>query len=250
MARAAFVTGASSGLGRGLAVRLARAGWNVGLAARRAGELEVTASSVRAHGADAAVLPCDVADREAVRAAVARCTERLGPVDLLVANAGVGATTRAGTLDGQEVARVIQVNFLGTVYAVEAVLPAMLARGRGQIAGVSSLAAFRGLPGRAAYSASKAAQVNFLESLRNEVRRSGVLVTVITPGFVDTALTGTSQHPRPFLLDVDDAVERMYRAIRDGRRTCAFPFPLTWLATAGRVLPASVFDRLSVHFRR
>ena len=169
----ALVTGASSGIGRGLAVRLARDGYSVGLAARRTERLREVVGTIEKHGAAASAHGCDVADPEQVRAAVSACRLALGPVDLLVANAGVGARARVEDLDGEDVRRLMQVNFMGAVYMVEEVLPEMLRRGSGHLVAVASLAGFNGLPERAAYSASKGAMINFFESLRMDLASEG-----------------------------------------------------------------------------
>lgn len=250
MSDVAFLTGASSGLGRALALRLAGRGYALGLAARRRERLEEVAAEIRAAGGEAEALPCDVSEREDVLAAVARCGERLGPPALLVANAGVSENTDVRQLDGREVERVMRVNFLGAVWAVEAVLPGMLERGRGHLVGVSSLAGFGGLPLTSAYSASKAALSNFFEGLRIDLRDSGVDVTVIHPGYVRTPMTERNRFPMPFLMELDDAVDRMERAIVERRRSVAFPWPLAALARVGRLFPRGLYDRVAGGMQR
>jgi short-subunit dehydrogenase len=245
-----LVTGASSGIGRGLAVRLAREGYAVGLLARRLEALQEVEGEILSVGMTATVLPCDVSDRERVHAAVRACEERLGPVDLLVTNAGQSEMTRVEDLDGSEVERLLKVNFLGAVYAVEAVLPGMRSRGSGQLVAVSSLTGFGGLPKTAAYSASKAAMNNFFESLRIDLRGSGVRVTVVKPGYVRTPLTGRNLHAMPFLVELDDAVDRIFRAIRSGRREVRFPWPLATLVWLGQIFPRKLYDWLAAKKKR
>ena len=246
----AFVTGSSSGIGAGLARRLARAGYAVGLAARRADRLEALAAEIERAGGRACVCPCDVSARDDVRAAIRRAEDDLGAVDLLVANAGVSERTYVESLDGRDVERVMKVNFLGAVYAVEAVLPAMLARGSGHLVAVGSITGYGGLPMTAAYSASKGALHNFFESLRIDLRRSGVAVTVVTPGYVRTEMTARNLHPMPFLVDLDDAVERIYTAIAGRRRLLSFPAPLAAVARFAAVLPAAWYDRVAGRVKR
>lgn len=250
MSQVAFVTGASSGLGEGIARRLAREGWAVGLAARRHQRLRALAAELVGSGGRAAVCRCDVADRDQVLDAVARAERELGPVELLVANAGVSERTYVESLDSKSVERMVRVNILGAVYAVEAVLPGMLERGSGHLVAIGSLAGYRGLPMSAGYSATKGALANFFESLRIDLARTGVAVTLVTPGYVDTPQTRTNVHPMPYLLDLEDAVERIWRAIARRRRTCAFPAPLALAARLGRILPAAVYDRLAGRVRR
>jgi len=244
-----FITGASSGLGRGLAVRLSNDGYKIGLSARREAALAEAAAEIEAAGGTAAVFPCvfpcDVGNREAVSAAVRACEEEYGPVDLLLANAGVSINTRVDAFDAGEVERVLRTNLLGAVYATEAVLPGMLARGRGHIVAVSSVAGFGGLPMSAAYSASKAGMTTFFESLRIDLRGSGVDVTVINPGFVKTPLTAHNRHPMPFLMELEPAVERMARAIRGRKKSLSFPWQLAGVVWVARLLPRWAYDWLA-----
>ncbi len=245
MTGVALVTGASSGLGRGLSLRLARDGWAVAGAARRRAALETLVTEIEAEGGRALALPLDVTDRDAVHDAVARCARVLGPVDLLVANAGVAGITRPDELDAREVEKIHRVNFLGAVYPVEALLPEMLRRDRGHLVAMSSLAGFNGLPLTAAYSASKAAMTNFFESLRIDLWDRGVDVTVITPGYVRTPMTEERSHGMPFLVELDDAVDRMARAIESRRAHAAFPWPLAALTWCARVFPRPFYDWLA-----
>jgi len=239
----AVVTGASSGLGRGLALRLAEDGYAVGLLARRLDRLTSLAEQIGQAGGRALAVKCDVSRRGEALEAVATCVETLGAVDLLVANAGVSGNTRftrPGFADHVE--RVMAVNFLGAVYAVEAVLPSMLERDRGQIVAIGSLAGFRGLPLSAAYSASKGAMANFFESLRIDLYRTGVDVTLVRPGYVRTEMTDHNDHPMPFRLELDEGVDRIVKAIRARRRSVGFPWPLARLTWIGQIFPDAVYD--------
>ncbi len=240
-----LITGASTGLGKGLALRLARDGYAVGLVARRRELLEEVAGEIAAAGGRAGVYPCDVADRGAVLEAIRRCQAELGPVDLLIANAGISMNTRLDPFDVPAVERVIGINLLGSIFATEGVLPGMLRRGKGHVVAVASLAGFAGLPLSAAYSASKGGMINFFESLRLDLRGSGVDVTVLCPGFVKTPMTAHNRHPMPFLLELDDAVERMVRAIRKRRKSLAFPRRLAAIVWGARLLPRPLYDRIA-----
>ncbi|MGI8567130.1 MAG: SDR family NAD(P)-dependent oxidoreductase, partial [Pyrinomonadaceae bacterium] len=172
-----LITGASSGIGGALAVELGRRGAALGLFARRADELMKVAEEIERGGGKALVLPGDVRQSSEIENAAARLREQWGRIDVLVANSGVGIITPASELRADTVANVISVNTIGVVNSVAAVLPDMLARQRGHLVAISSLAAFRGLPKSAAYSASKAAVSTFFESLRVDLRGSGVDVT-------------------------------------------------------------------------
>lgn len=246
----AFVTGASSGIGRGLSVRLAQEGYTVGLAARREERLREVAGDIRDYGGAAVVLPCDVSDPTSIRRATSACRDQLGPIDLLVANAGVGARTPPESLSARQVEEVMAVNFFGAVHAVEAVLPEMLRRRSGHLVAVSSIAGFGGLPGRAAYSSSKAALATFFESLRVDLRGSGVAVTVISPGFVRTEMTVDDGRSRPLIMEVDAAVDRMIDAILDRRASLVFPRRLGAAVWAARVLPRRLYDLLALGARQ
>lgn len=248
--RVAFVTGASSGIGRGLALRLAADGYAVGVAARRVHRLDEVVEAIRGGGGRAVACPCDVTDRAEVGRAVARTVSELGPVDLLVANAGVSGTTDVRAFQAGGVEWVLRVNFLGAVYAVEAVLADMLDRNRGHLVAVGSLAGYNGIPRSAAYSASKAALHNFFESLRLDLRETGVDVTILTPGYIETELTARNDHPMPLLVDLDDALDRMMPAIRRRRALLAFPRPLSTLARVGQILPTWLFDALASRIPR
>lgn len=250
MTPVALVTGASSGLGRGIALRAAGDGFDVALLARREELLDEVAGEIRALGRRAAVLPCDVSERREVRAAVEGCHGELGAPELVVANAGVSETTRPEELRAEDVERLLRVNFLGAVYLVEAVLPGMLDADRGHLVAVSSLAGVGGLPLTAAYSASKGAMTNFFESLRIDLRSTGVDVTVVTPGYVRTPMTDRNRHPMPFLVELDDAVERIWGAIEDRRRLFAFPRPLSTLVWALQIAPRRFYDWLGSRVER
>jgi short-subunit dehydrogenase len=246
----AFVTGASSGIGRALALRLASQGYAVGLAARRTDLLGDVLRDVESAGGVGGAFACDVTDREQVHAAVRRCESQLGPVNLLIANAGVSEMTPPDPFDAADVERLMRVNFLGAVYAVEAALPGMLARRRGHLVAIGSLAGYGGLPLSGAYCASKAALRVFFESLRLDLRPRGIDVTLVTPGYVDTKLTRKNLHRMPFLVPEEEAVGRIVRAIHRRERLAAFPFPMSTLVRLGQVFPRSVYDALAGRLRR
>jgi short-subunit dehydrogenase len=240
-----LVTGASSGIGRALAVELGRRGARVGLTARRAEELLKVAEEVERAGGRALALPADVRDAERMKAVAERVRERWGGVDVLIANAGMSTTTFGARLDAAEAGDVISINVVGVVNSVAAVLPDMLARGRGQLVAISSLASYRGLPKSGAYSASKAAVSTFFESLRVDLRKLGIYVTVIHPGFIRTPMTANRKRKLPFLLEADDAACRILRAVERRARTYAFPWQLAGLVRMMRHLPNALYDRIA-----
>src|SRR5215204_2500593 len=243
--KVALVTGASSGIGRALALELGRRGARLGLTARRAEELLRLAEEVERAGGEALALPADVRDPEALKGVAESVRQRWGKVDVLVANAGMSSTTAATRLNAGEVGDVITVNVIGVVNSVAAVLPAMIERGSGHLVAISSLASYRGMPKSGAYSASKAAVSTFFESLRVDLRRSHIDVTTIHPGFIRTPLTAGRKKKLPFLLEPEDAACRIIRAVERRARTYAFPWQLASLVRVIRHIPGAVYDRLA-----
>ncbi len=243
--KAVLITGASSGIGSALAVELGRRGAALGLLARRAEALQEITRKIENAGGRALALPADVRDAEAVRAAADELRARFGRIDVLVANAGIGATTGAGDLRASEVANVININVLGAVNSVTAVLPEMIAQGSGHLVAISSLAAYRGLPKSGAYCASKAALSAFFESLRLDLRGTGLDVTIIHPGFIKTPLTEGRHAQMPFLMELGDAIKKIIRAIETRRRSYAFPWQLASIVRAGMLMPNPMYDRIA-----
>ena len=240
-----MITGASSGIGRGLALELSSRGAKVGLIARRADALNELVREIEAASGKAIALPADVMDAHSLGVAADRLRSTFGPIDVLVANAGVGATVDAAELKGSSVASVINVNVLGAANSVEAVVPEMVKRGSGQLVVISSLAAYRGLPKSAAYCASKAAVSAFFESLRLDLKPRGIDVTIIHPGFIKTPLTAGRDAQMPFLMELDDAVAKIVGAIEKRRKSYAFPWQLASIVRAGMVMPNFMYDWIS-----
>ncbi len=241
--RTVLITGASSGIGRALAVEYARGGASLALAARRADELEQTATAARAAGGSAVCIPLDVSDPDAVTAAVQRADRELGSLDVVIANAGRGDTKLATRMTWADVGPVFDVNARGAMATLVAAIPVMLAQQRGHLVGVTSLAGVRGLPTSAAYSASKAALSTFLESLRIDLRPTGIRVTDVQPGFVATPINMTAKYPMPFRWPVERAARHIVRRLERAPATIAFPWPLVLATRIGRVLPAWIYDR-------
>lgn len=240
-----LITGASSGIGAALAEEVGRYGARVGLMARRRPELDLIARAIEAGGGRALPLSADVADRDAVQAAVDELERVLGPVDVLVANAGIGGGGTAREMDVGGIERVFAVNFLGAVHAVAAVLPGMRTRRSGHLVAVSSLAGWRGLPGSVAYGPSKAALSRFCESLRVQLRPEGIRVTLVHPGFVKTPLTDKNEYPMPFMVPVERAARLIRRAVEQGKSELCFPWPMVLAARLLRIMPNSIFDRVA-----
>ena len=237
------ITGASSGIGSALAKELAKRGARVGVLARRQDYLQKLVDDVRATGGTVEAEPGDVTDRSGLRKAIETLETKLGPVDALIANAGVSFPSGADPVAVDDVEMMMRVNFLGVVHAFDAVLPGMLLRGVGQLVAISSLAAYKGLPGSAGYCASKAAVNTFCESLRIELGPRGVAVTAVCPGFIRTPMTAAQTNPMPFLMDADVAARRIADALL--RRPAVFNFPwlMSRLMRITRWLPDRVIRR-------
>jgi len=244
--RTVLLTGASSGIGEGIAMAIAAKGARIGLLARRVDLLEDLANRCIEAGGEAISLPVDVRDAAAVTNAAGRMCAAFGRIDMLIANAGIGgnnAETRE--LEPQAVRQLIEINLLGAANSVHSVLPTMLNAGTGHLVAISSLAGLRGLPKSAAYSASKAGMTAFFESVRLDVQHRGIDVTIIQPGFIKTPLTSGRENKMPFIMELDDSIPLFLRAIERRKKFAAFPWQLATIARAGKFMPAWLYDRIA-----
>ncbi len=241
-----FLTGASSGIGEAIAIELAGRGAVLGLFARRKELLNDLALRCVEAGGTARVFPGDVTNEAELAEAAENLRREFGRIDILIANAGIGGNNEAvRSLTPAAVKQVIDINLIGAVNSVAAVLPDMLARGDGHLVAISSLAGFRGLPRSAAYSASKAGMTAFFESVRLDVQDKGIAVTIIQPGFIKTPLTAGRDAKMPFLMEMKDALPYFISAIERKKKFSAFPWPLATLVRAGRIFPAWLYDRIA-----
>jgi short-subunit dehydrogenase len=246
--RNAILTGGSSGIGARLAKELVRRGYRVGLVARRGELLEEQVSALRASGGEALALPADVTDEAAVRDAAERVTAEWGPLDLAIANAGIGIPTPAKRFVAADAVAVLRTNVEGTFNLFGAVVPAMVERNEGHFVGIGSISSFRGVPGGSAYSASKAAMRAFLEAARVELSSTNVDVTIVNPGFIATAMTEKNRFRMPFLMEVDEAASIIADGIEDRRKELNFPFPMVMVMRLIRILPIPLYDRVTRGF--
>ncbi len=190
-------------------------------------------------------------NEQALAAAAQDFIARHGPPDLVIANAGVSAGTRGEDLrDIASLRRVLEVNVTGLAATLAAFAPAMRTAGRGTLAGIASVAGFRGLAGNGAYSASKSAAITWLESLRTEMHGSGVAVVCICPGYIDTPLTRVNRFRMPFLLPADEAARRIAHAIARRPRLAVIPWQMALVSVALRAMPGWLFDRLAARAPR
>lgn len=235
-----FLTGASSGIGEALARLYAARGAKLGLVARRADLLESLAGSLPG-GADTYV--ADVRDLAALRAAAADFMARHGPPDLVIANAGISHGTLTEHPEDMDAFRdILDVNVMGIVNTFHPFVAPMRKAGRGTLAGVASVAGYRGFAGVGAYSASKAAAIRYLESLRLELRGSGVRVATICPGYIATPMTEKNPYAMPFIITADDFARRFARALDAGKDYAVIPWQMAIVARLLAVLPNALFD--------
>lgn len=240
-----FITGASSGIGQALAARYHRAGWRLALVARRIHEIESWASANGISADSYQIYSADVSQIESIVAAGLDCLQRQGVPDVVIANAGisVGVDT-ALREDLDAMARVFATNTVGAAATFQPFINAMVQRGSGRLVGVASVAGIRGLPGHGAYCASKAALISYCESLRGELRGTGVGVSTISPGYIDTPLTRKNRYAMPFLMRPEDFADRAFATERAGVSYRVIPWQMGVVAKLLRMLPNALFDRL------
>jgi short-subunit dehydrogenase len=240
--RAVFITGASGGLGAALARLYAAQGATVGLFARRQEALDALAATLPP--GRTVVYAGDVRAADVLANAAADFIARHGPPDVVIANAGIsqGALTQRDDLPTFRA--IFDTNVVGIVNTFAPFVAAMRASRTGALVGIASVAGFRGLPGSGAYSASKAAAIAYLESLRIEERDTGVAVLTMCPGYIATAMTARNPYPMPFLLDADEAARRIARAIERRQKFYVLPWPMAMIGAALRMLPRPLYDAI------
>jgi short-subunit dehydrogenase len=239
-----WVTGASSGIGAALARELADRGATVAVSARSEDKLRALAGD-RMH-----VVPVDVTDRDATVAAGAAVRKALGGLDVAVLNAGTWSNFSVEEWDSQEFADHLQVNVMGTVHALEAVVPTMLAEGRGRIVGTASVAGYRGMPGSEAYGTTKAALLNLFEALRGSLGPRGIVVQTLAPGFVKTPMTDRNSFPMPFLISAEAAAKAIVAGIEKDKAELVFPFPMMLTMKAARLVPVRAWTAMTATLAR
>ena len=224
-----FITGASSGIGEALARHYAAQGASLGLVARRGGLLQQLAASL---DTPVTTYTADVRDADALASAAADFMQRYGVPDIVIANAGVSRGTLTELKEDTAAFKaILDINVLGLLHTFQPFIDGMRQRGSGSLVGIASIAGIRGLPGAGAYSASKAAAISYLESLRVEMRPHGIDVTTIAPGYIRTPMTDVNTYAMPFLMDADVAAAKMARAIAARRRFFVVPWQMGWLAS-------------------
>ena len=243
-----FITGASSGIGAALAAHYAGHGAVLGLCARRLAPTQALLSSLLCEGSCYQV---DVTDATSLQPAAADFTERFGVPDIVIANAGISVgNSTENAEDLPAFRKIMDTNVFGMAVTFQPFVAPMRARRSGTLVGIASVAGFRGLPGAGAYSASKAAAISWLESLRVELYGSGVSVVCICPGYIDTPMTQVNRYRMPFLMPADESARRIARAIAARRRLAVIPWQMAAVSTLLRIIPGWLYDRMAARAPR
>lgn len=233
-----FITGASSGIGAALARHYAAQGAQLGLVGRNQQRLDALAAEL-----NCVTYVADVRDAQAMQSAAQDFMQRVGVPDIVIANAGVSSGTLTEHAEHLATFRAImEINLLGMVHTFQPFLPTMKNSGQGQLVGIASIAGLRGLPGASAYSASKAAAISYLESLRVELASVGISVTTICPGYIRTPMTAVNPYKMPFLMEVDVAARKMAGIIANKKRYAILPWQMALVGKLMRLLPAGAWD--------
>ena len=244
MSRLVFITGASSGIGQALARRYYDAGYRLALSARRTADIEAWASANGISASRFQVYGADVSSVDSIVAAGQACVATQGLPDVVIANAGISiGMDTAHRQDLAVMAQTFAVNNTGAAATFHPFVAAMVTRGSGTLVGIGSVAGIRGLPGHGAYCASKAALIAYCESLRGELRPTGVQVVTICPGYIDTPLTRRNRYSMPFLMKAGDFADKAFVAISTGRSYRVIPWQMGLVAKLLRLLPNAMLDR-------
>jgi len=246
-----FITGASSGIGQALALRYHQAGWRLALVARRLSEMQTWCEQQGISAESARCYQADVSQVDSILAAAKACMTDMGVPNVVIANAGIsiGMDTRIRE-DLDVLSQVMTTNVVGMAATFHPFIEAMKTRAQtqgaasaGALVGIASVAGIRGMPGHAAYCASKAAAISYCESLRGELKPEGFRVVTLAPGYIKTPLTSKNRFPMPFLMSADDFAHQAYQAIEQGASFKVIPTPMAWVARLLRILPDALFDR-------
>lgn len=244
-ARRILITGASAGIGLALAEHYAREGAVLGLAARRADRLEALKPRLETHGAKVYCYAADVRDAPRMAEVARAFWQAAGGVDIVIANSGISSSDGLKSGDPQAAADVVAVNVQGVIHTLVPFIPPLLERKHGHLVAIGSVAGFRGLPGKGAYSASKAAVKTLLDAWRVNLRGSGVHVTTICPGYVESELTTGNAYPMPFLMKAEKAAGLIARAIDRHAKTYVFPWQMRLVVPILRIVPESLLSTFS-----
>lgn len=239
-----IITGASSGIGKEIALELGRQGHNLLLLARNVDKLKSVCDELGDKKISVHYMKCDVTNKAEVFNAVDYAKELMVSIDIAILNSGVAGSGYFRDFQSDKLRYIFDVNVFGIVYFMERLIPIMKHQGYGTIAGVSSLADLRGIPGNAAYCASKSSATFLLEAARVELADYGINVVTVKPGFVKTAMTANNTFFMPFLMEADEAAKKIVNGILSGKKRIAFPLIMVFLSWLGKILPSSLFENL------
>ncbi|MDH4121313.1 MAG: SDR family NAD(P)-dependent oxidoreductase [Deltaproteobacteria bacterium] len=242
-----FITGASSGIGREVARQMAMPGMVFGLVARRLPQLENLKTELERSGARVFLFPVDVTDAQAMGQAARAFLKEAGGIDIVLASAGLSCADKIQLGDPLEASRLIAANVQGVIHTLVPFIPAMIQQRSGHLAAMGSMAGYRGLPDKGAYCASKAAVKTLMDAYRAHLRGTGVMVTTLTPSWIESEQTGLNAHKMPFLVPLPKAASRIIRAIRKNKKTYIFPWQALWI---GLPLVRFLPDRLLPHYKK
>lgn len=240
-----LITGASSGIGKELARQLAKKHCKLALLARSKDKLLTLQKELQSQGARVEIYAVDVREREPLEKAMHAAHKKLDGLDVVFANAGVGALKPAHKLKPHQIDAMIEVNYTGAINTLLIALPLLLEKGQGQLVGISSVASIRGLPGGALYSSTKAGLNSFLETLRVEYRRKNIEVTTVCPGFIRTPMTADIEDTIPFMLEVEEAVAMIIQGVEFGKAVVGVPGWLYNMMSLIRLLPSELYSRIA-----
>jgi len=239
-----IITGASTGIGRAIAIELAKGGAQLGLIARREELLLELVNEIQTLGGKAFYRVADISERKETLIGISELVNCMGGIDILIANAGVGAPTTIQPFNVETQEKMIKVNLLGVIYCIEAILQTMLASEKGQIVAISSLAGFKGLPGESGYTASKAGLNTFMEGMRIQLRPKNIFVSTICPGFIKTPMTEVNnEEDMPWLMDAETAAKIIIKAIQRKTKVLRFPWQTSLLMRITGWLPDWLIER-------
>lgn len=239
-----FITGVSSGIGQALAWRYYQAGYSLALVARRTFEVKSWAIARGISESSYQIYSADVAQTHSIVAAGEACLAQQGLPDVVIANAGISLGVDTALREDLDVmAQIFATNMVGLAATFQPFISGMSARGSGRLVGMGSVAGIRGIPGHGAYCASKAGVISYCESLRGELRASGVKVVTLCPGYIDTPLTQKNRYAMPFLMHPDHFAEQAFKAIDAGASYRVIPWQMGWVAKLLRLLPNALFDK-------
>ncbi|RAP32737.1 hypothetical protein DID77_04195 [Candidatus Marinamargulisbacteria bacterium SCGC AG-439-L15] len=242
--KVALITGASSGIGYELTKLFAENGYNVCFSARRLEKLSKLSETLRQTGSQVLPIQCDCKDKQEVQTMVQHCLKQFGHIDIAIANAGCSETNPGTQFSSQAVENTFQTNVMGVAYLYEAIIPHMIKRQTGHLVSIASLASYRGMPESGTYCASKSALVTLTEGLRLDLKKSGITVSTINPGFIKSEITDKNTFPMPFLLETKRGAQHIYNAIQKKKTLYEFPWPLVFIMKLIRQLPICLFDPL------